>query len=58
MAEHLKDPGVAVLLGGDGGGQEEEGGFLGALKNMYRLGWRVQVLSLLPTQWPPERRRK
>lgn len=41
----MRDPGIAVLLSGDGGGQEEEGGFFGVLKDMLKLGWRVEVFS-------------
>lgn len=39
------DPGIAVLLTGDGAGYLEGAGFHRALERMRRKGWRVEVLS-------------
>ena len=39
------DPGVAVLLTGDGAGYLEGAGFHSTLERMQRLGWRVEILS-------------
>ena len=36
--DHLNEPGVVVLLTGDGG-------FLGSLERIRRLGWQVELLS-------------
>ena len=39
------DPGVAVLLTGDGAGYLEGAGFHSTLERMHRRGWRVEILS-------------
>ena len=40
-----QNPGIAVLLSGDGKGHKDDRGFLGALKRMHNQGWQVEVLS-------------
>ncbi len=40
-----EDPGVAVLLTGDGSGFADGAGFHADLKRMNSRGWRVEVLS-------------
>lgn len=40
-----RDPGIAVLLTGDGAGFLEGAGFHRALERMRRKGWRVEILS-------------
>ena len=39
------DPGVAVLLTGDGAGYERGDGFHSALELMHSKGWRIEILS-------------
>lgn len=39
------DPGVAVLLTGDGAGYLEGAGFHSTLERMHKRGWRVEILS-------------
>ena len=39
------DPGVVVLLTGDGAGYLEGAGFHSTLERMHRRGWRVEILS-------------
>ena len=39
------DPGIAVLLTGDGAGYLEEAGFHSTLERMRKRGWRVEILS-------------
>ncbi len=39
------DPGIAVLLTGDGEGFEIGKGFHANLERMYKKGWRIEVLS-------------
>ena len=39
------DPGVAVLLTGDGAGYQEGAGFHSTLERMHTRGWRVEILS-------------
>ena len=39
------DPGVVVLLTGDGAGYLEGAGFDSTLERMHRRGWRVEILS-------------
>ena len=39
------DPGIAVLLTGDGAGYREGGGFHSTLERMHRRGWRIEILS-------------
>ena len=40
-----REPGVAVLLTGDGAGYIEGRGYFADLQRMHRRGWRVEVLS-------------
>ena len=39
------DPGIVVLLTGDGAGYTEGAGFHSTLERMHRRGWRVEILS-------------
>ena len=39
------DPGIAVMLTGDGAGFDDGVGFHADLERMRRRGWRVEVLS-------------
>ena len=39
------DPGIVVLLTGDGAGYLEGAEFHSTLERMYRRGWRVEILS-------------
>ncbi len=39
------DPGIAVLLTGDGAGYLDGAGFHSTLERMQRRGWRVEILS-------------
>ena len=39
------DPGVVVLLTGDGAGYREAAGFHTTLERMHKRGWRVEILS-------------
>ena len=39
------DPGVVVLLTGDGAGYLENAGFHSTLERMHRRGWRIEILS-------------
>ena len=39
------DPGVVVLLTGDGAGYHEGTGFHSTLERMHKRGWRVEILS-------------
>ena len=39
------DPGIVVLLTGDGAGYSEGAGFQSELERMHRYGWRVEILS-------------
>ena len=39
------DPGIAVLLTGDGAGYLEGAGFRSTLERMHKRGWRVEILS-------------
>ena len=39
------DPGIAVLLSGDGAGYLEGAGFHRTLERMHRRGWRIEILS-------------
>ena len=39
------DPGIVVLLTGDGAGYVEGAGFHSTLERMHRKGWRVEILS-------------
>lgn len=39
------NPGIVVLLTGDGAGYHEGSGFHSALERMHKRGWRVEILS-------------
>lgn len=39
------DPGIAVLLSGDGAGYYEGAGFHRTLERMHKRGWRIEILS-------------
>lgn len=39
------DPGIVVLLTGDGAGYFEGAGFHTALELMHKKGWRIEILS-------------
>ena len=39
------DPGIAILLSGDGAGYLEGAGFHRTLERMHRRGWRIEILS-------------
>ncbi len=39
------NPGIVVLLTGDGAGYEEGAGFHSTLERMHKRGWRVEILS-------------
>ena len=39
------DPGIVVLLTGDGAGYLQGAGFQSELERMHRRGWRVEILS-------------
>ena len=39
------NPGIVVLLTGDGAGYHEGSGFHSTLERMYKRGWRVEILS-------------
>ena len=39
------DPGITVLLTGDGAGYLEGAGFHSTLERMHKRGWRVEILS-------------
>ena len=39
------DPGIVVLLTGDGAGYREGAGFHSTLERMHKRGWRVEILS-------------
>ena len=43
--DHNGDPGIVVLLTGDGAGYLEDSGFHSTLERMHRRGWRVEILS-------------
>ena len=43
--DHNGDPGVVVLLTGDGAGYGHGRGFHSTLERMHGRGWRVEVLS-------------
>ena len=43
--DHNGDPGIAVMLTGDGAGFMDGVGFHADLTRMHRRGWRVEVLS-------------
>lgn len=39
------DPGIVVLLTGDGAGYQEGAGFHSTLERMHQRGWRIEILS-------------
>lgn len=43
--DYADDPGISVLLTGDGAGYLEGAGFHSTLERMYKRGWRVEILS-------------
>ena len=43
--DHNGDPGIVVLLTGDGAGYVEGAGFHATLERMHRRGWRIEILS-------------
>ena len=43
--DHNGDPGIAVLLTGDGAGYFEGAAFHSTLERMHKRGWRVEILS-------------
>ena len=45
FADYNGDPGIVVLLTGDGQGFYDGAGFHADLERMYKRGWRVEVLS-------------
>ena len=45
MADHNGDPGIVVMLTGDGAGFADGVGFHADLERMHRRGWRIEVVS-------------
>ena len=45
LSDHNGDPGIAVLLTGDGSGFSDGAGFHADLARMHRKGWGIEVLS-------------
>ncbi len=43
--DYIDDPGIVVLLTGDGAGYNDGRGFHRTLERMHRMGWRVELLS-------------
>ena len=43
--DYLDDPGIAVLLTGDGAGYQDGAGFHATLERMHKRGWRIEILS-------------
>ncbi len=43
--DFVEDPGIVVLLTGDGAGYSEGAGFHSTLERMHRRGWRIEILS-------------
>ena len=43
--DYMEDPGIVVLLTGDGAGYNEDRGFHRTLERMYQRGWRIELLS-------------
>ena len=50
------DPGIVVLLTGDGAGYLEGAGFHSTLERMHRRNWRVEILSWAHSTSPRMRR--
>ena len=43
--DYSGDPGIVVLLTGDGAGYHEGAGFHSTLERMHKRGWRIEILS-------------
>lgn len=43
--DYLDDPGIVVLLTGDGAGYLEGAGFHATLERMHKRGWRIEIMS-------------
>ena len=43
--DYMENPGIVVLLTGDGAGYNEGRGFHSTLERMHQRGWKVEVLS-------------
>lgn len=43
--DHIVNPGIVVLLTGDGAGYVEGRGFHSTLERLYKRSWRIEVLS-------------
>ncbi len=43
--DYLDDPGIVVLLTGDGAGYLDGAGFHAALERLHKRGWRIEILS-------------
>ena len=43
--DHNGNPGIVVLLTGDGAGYSEGAGFHATLERMHKRGWRIEILS-------------
>jgi len=43
--DYADDPGISVLLTGDGAGYLEGAGYHSTLERMHKRGWRVEILS-------------
>ena len=43
--DYNDDPGIVVLLTGDGAGYTQGAGFHSTLERMHKVGWRVEILS-------------
>ena len=41
-----QNPGIVVLLTGDGSGYSQVGGFHTALELLHKMGWGIELLSL------------
>ena len=56
MADHNGDPGIVVMLTGDGAGFVDGAGFHADLERMHRRGWRIEIMSWLRSCNPRMRR--
>ena len=54
--DYIGDPGIVVLLTGDGAGYREGTGFHSALERMHKRGWRIEILSWMNAANPRMRR--
>ena len=43
--DYMDEPGIVVLLTGDGAGYSEGAGFHRTLERMHNRGWRIEILS-------------